>query len=414
MHIRDPIHGYIEIHDCEKRLINTQVFQRLRGIKQLARADLVYPSLVHTRFEHCIGTMYIANNMGVKIEFNNNDIKLLRIAALLHDIGHGPYSHVFENVLDVGHHEDITKKIIQENDEINKIFKELELDPKDITDIYKNDSIHHEIISSPLDADKIDYLLRDGYHAGVTYGTFDIHRLMLTLCTKKDTEKEYLCIKEKGAENALSFVLARHLMHLQVYQHHVRAITDCMLVRGIELAKKEGVLQQELFDVNNENFLNSFLQYDDRKISDEIISNSTGFARNIFKRLEERKLYKRAYEKSLKEITDNPRRKRLGKLAKDKNQRKEIELKIAKESSIDPENVILYLKSIKNPLSPYRENEDEPSLLIKMDKNGSLKPINEVIPIESREMISRVLYVFSSEEEKNKVGKAAEAVISTF
>jgi len=130
--------------------------------------------------------------------------------------------------------------------------------------------------------------------------------------------------------------------------------------------------------------------------------------------LEERKLFKRVYEKSIKEITDNPRRKRLGKLAKDKMQRKNLELKIAKESSIDPENVIVYLKSIKNPLSPYRENEDEPSLLIKMYKDGSLKPITEVIPIESREMISRVIYIFSPEEEKDKVEKAAEAVISTY
>ena len=199
--MRDPIHGFIKLSETEKRLINSQVFQRLRRIRQLAMTFLVYPGAVHTRFDHSIGVMHVAGRICARLrELNpervsNEDIDQVRLAALLHDVGHGPFSHVSEHLLDEFTydktdkdkprekiHEKITVDIIQTDPEISTILRDEGLDEERdfviemIEGKEKRWDWRRDIVSSELDADKMDYLLRDSYFAGVKYGLYDLEK----------------------------------------------------------------------------------------------------------------------------------------------------------------------------------------------------------------------------------------------
>jgi HD superfamily phosphohydrolase len=176
MEIRDPIHGFINPTDTEIKIIDTPIVQRLRRIKQLAMAYLVYPGANHTRFDHSLGVMYVAKELSKKLLPSQEDEDKRRIigyAALLHDIGHGPFSHTSEYILDRYYdnksnptekiHEKITAKLVDINSSLIKLISEAER--KQIIQIIEGKSpgisIIKEIVSGPLDADKLDYLLRD-------------------------------------------------------------------------------------------------------------------------------------------------------------------------------------------------------------------------------------------------------------
>ena len=186
--ITDPIHRYIRFSEIERDIVDTLVFQRLRRIRQLAGAHLVYPSAQHSRFEHSIGTMHVAGYAGetlfAKGYFDDEDkIQQLRLAALLHDIGHGPFSHLFEEVLVARHnvnHEDMGKQIISHS-EINDVLGKHGYNSSDICKLSFGQSeikFFNEIIAGGLSADMMDYLPRDGLFTGVEYGKIDYHRLI--------------------------------------------------------------------------------------------------------------------------------------------------------------------------------------------------------------------------------------------
>ena len=177
MEIRDPIYGLVEYDEREERLINSSIFQRLRGIKQLALASFVYPGAHHTRFEHSIGTMCLARRIAKRLKLDKEKIKILQLAGLLHDIGHGPFSHISEQVMEEyrdktlldkyldkyraqNAHELMSILLIQKNREIGSILSK---DKRDkivgILQKQRKRSIEKDIISGPLDVDKLDYLL---------------------------------------------------------------------------------------------------------------------------------------------------------------------------------------------------------------------------------------------------------------
>src|ERR671925_2065787 len=186
--ITDPVHRYIRFSEVEKELIDTSIFQRLRRIKQLAGAHLVYPGAQHSRFEHSLGTMHVAGYAGetlfAKGYLDDEDkVQKLRLAALLHDIGHGPFSHLFEEVLELRRrtsHENVGKQIISKS-EISDILKKHGHNSSDICKLSFGESkikFFNEIISGGLSADLMDYLSRDGLFTGVEYGKIDYHRLI--------------------------------------------------------------------------------------------------------------------------------------------------------------------------------------------------------------------------------------------
>ena len=264
---RDPIHNFISVRNDERKVIDSVPFQRLRDIHQLAMSYLVYPGATHKRFEHSLGVMELATRIfnvvtkpdnitanvvreimpdGPTIEYW---LIVLRLAALLHDVGHLPFSHAAEkDLLPSGYdHERITIDIVK-SDQMLEIWDKMRPSPKP-DDIIKLavgpkkatsfefstwEAILAEIIvGDAFGADRMDYLLRDSFHAGVTYGTYDHHRLIGTLRilpkTYEESDEPALGLEAGGLESSEGLMLARHFMYKQVYFHSIRRIYDIHL-----------------------------------------------------------------------------------------------------------------------------------------------------------------------------------------
>lgn len=406
--IRDPIHGFIRIEDL-KPIIDCRAMQRLRRIRQLARADLVYPGLMHSRFEHSLGVLHVAREMAGRLNVNEHDKTILGAAALLHDVGQGPFSHVFEDASGLDHSE-VTKKIILEDEEVGSALQALKIDPREILDVFNKPSILKHILDSPLDADKIDYLQRDSYHTRVAYGLFDYALLLHTLCIISDPYGSYLGVLEKGKTNALSFVLARYMMFDQVYHHKVRRITDNMLVRAIKQARLDGLLPPELFDIKCDDFLKCFLSFDDEMLSQKAMSRD-GLSKRIFSDLRNRRLFKVAHTFKLDNSVDVLKRDRLDKLKEDIARKTDLEKRISEASKTNPEDIIVDMLSERTPLNPFRSDEAE--ILVRMDDHRIL-PLSEAQPIQSRTPYIKDLLVLCPGDCRKQVGKAAKEVIDAF
>ena len=276
MEIRDPVYGFISINEFEKEIIDTDAFQRLRRIHQLAFSSMAYPGAVHTRFEHSLGVMHLAGLMyDAIIEDPNNrellfrtlpygekrdklpeeferDRQLIRIAALLHDIGHAPFSHAAEGLLPKNssgekfkHDRDYAPAIIRDplKDVIEKSpFNKFGIRAEQIAEFFEEKRLGGErafwksIISSQLDADRGDFLLRDSHHAGVKYGVYDFFRLLNTLTLARQPEEPddiILGVNENGLRVAESFIIARYLMYTQVTFHKTRRAFDYHLANAM-------------------------------------------------------------------------------------------------------------------------------------------------------------------------------------
>lgn len=191
--IKDPVHGYVYITEQEKEIIDSYPVQRLHRLRQLAGSEYVYPGANHTRFEHSIGVMYLASrvveNSSISQYISEDEAKLVKIAGLLHDVGHGPFSHVFEHLLDreLGKtHEDLTTWII-ENSELKEILRRNGYHPEEVGKLAvgrlhrSKKAFLDQIISSAVDVDKQDFIVRDTHHTGAEYGFVDIFRLIHAL-----------------------------------------------------------------------------------------------------------------------------------------------------------------------------------------------------------------------------------------
>ena len=244
---RDPVHGFIEVSALERELIDSEPFQRLRNIKQLAMTYLVFHGAEHTRFGHSIGVMHMVTRAfksavkngkpdwtEAKIAFYR---QLLRLIALTHDLGHAPFSHAAESVFPVGmEHEDFTRKIVLETeirdiiDKIGDAFQkeygsEYQITPELICDIYqgKNPGPNMEYIflksfmDSEMDCDKMDYLLRDALYCGVNYGKYDVERLISCLTVYQNDGFPRLAIRSGGVQ-AFARV-ANAVGQLRLYKH---------------------------------------------------------------------------------------------------------------------------------------------------------------------------------------------------
>src|SRR4030066_1977569 len=245
--IKDPVHGYIYISEAEKTVIDSYPMQRLRRLRQLAGSEYVYPGANHTRFEHSLGVMYLAGqvleNPKISRVVSDEEVDMCRISALLHDCGHGPFSHVFEHLLikDLEKtHEDITSWIIEKSEVGDKLSK-MGFNAKEVAGLAvgklhkKERAFLDQIISSAVDVDKQDFIVRDTYHTGAEYGFIDVFRLIHAL----DVLGENLA-GELGALSELeALIIARIESFKSIYFHRVGRAAQIMLAMAMEKANSE-------------------------------------------------------------------------------------------------------------------------------------------------------------------------------
>ena len=249
--IMDPIHGFINISEYEviKQIVESRYFQRLRRLAQLGLTSSVYPNATHSRFAHCLGVLHvfftlfdaIARKEPEGIPERDHKRKTGAVTALLHDVGHGPFSHASEDILDKDHggfvHEDMTCEIIQKT-EVTDILSRHGISPPLVCDLIRHThtkewTLVSQLVSSQLDADRLDYLLRDSYFTGVVYGRIELYRIANTLeIWRGDTNDPFndtAVTSPKGIGAVENYVLGRHLMYGGVYFHKMSRGMESLL-----------------------------------------------------------------------------------------------------------------------------------------------------------------------------------------
>ena len=383
-HIKDPVHGYIEVPTPLVPLLDTEAVQRLHHIKQLGFVYLVYPGANHTRFEHSLGTMYLASLLAKQLELDKDDTLLVCTAALLHDIGHGPYSHASErlqNEYGAFSHDDIRPMLA--TPEIADILEENGTDPGEVADIVAGNHKLAEIIHGDLDVDRMDYLQRDAHYTGVPYGTLDAGRLIQSLILTDDG----LAIKESGISAAESLLIARTLMGPSVYFHHVGRIAEAMFLMA-----------------GKSHFCSStprpFMKLDDVTGTAFLLNSSSAISREMMERIRRRDLYKRATYAGW-ELVDMNRFSAMR--IEDK---KRIRRAIAETAEVPEEKIIL-------DIPPLRK---EMHMNVQVQNQHDLVPFEEIIPLLPMMNATRQgqwrLGVYAPGEIREKVADAAREVLS--
>lgn len=272
--IRDSVYGDISLNKFEEKVMDMAQFQRLRRIKQLGLIHLIYPGANHTRFEHSIGTMNLGSKLASELNLSKDEMELVRISALLHDIGHGPFSHVSEGVLSFPH-EELTKYVITKTS-MRDVLEE-KFNVKDINKIISGEGYLGPIVSGELDVDRMDYLLRDSHNTGVAYGVIDYERIISNLKLDKN-----LVLDIKGVQAAEGALVSRYFMYPSVYQHHTTRIVNSMFRRGLK----------KLIDTKEINE-NDMYKYDDADMIGIYRNSENPIVRDMITRLDNRDLFKR-------------------------------------------------------------------------------------------------------------------------
>jgi HD superfamily phosphohydrolases len=293
--IRDSVHGDIFIENKYMRIVNTKEFQRLRRIKQLSVGNYIFPSAEHTRLSHSIGTFHLMKKIIQHIEAQLNNINILisekdkelaLLIALLHDVGHGPFSHAFEGVLDKNH-EQWTKEIILGNTEINReIVQNFGQDyPKQLVKLISKENskadnkigkkeldlffVIKSLISSQLDADRLDYLVRDARSTGVVFGDIDLSRIIESIRITEVDDEIYVCVPQKNVLDIKNYLLARDSMHESVYFHPSKCELE-EIIRLIFKRCRELLMEDNLFEKNIPNYLKSLIKNKDITLEDYV------------------------------------------------------------------------------------------------------------------------------------------------
>jgi len=329
--VRDPIHGFIPLSSDEAEIVETPVFQRLRGIRQLAFANLVYPGALHTRFDHTLGVLYVTSQLCGVFNFSDEDRRLVRLSALVHDLGHGPFSHVSESALEIFADRTKLQDRLQ-GDNPAKIHELLTQDllrmDAGVTDVVGKSTlgkiisllshgygepVMKSVVSGPLDADKQDYLLRDTYFCGVKYGVFDLQQLHKELQVVDDpSQGQQMMILSDGVHALEQFVLAKYYLTAQVYSHRVRLITDQMVVRAVALGIEEDGIDElrALYSYDgSEAFVRNYTQWDDARFM--LTFGEPRFegkyCHELVDRLRRRRLIKQVFESRVSVLPESSR-----------------------------------------------------------------------------------------------------------
>jgi HD superfamily phosphohydrolase len=410
--IRDPVHGYIRITEAERAIIDSPFVQRLRRIHQLAGAYMVYPGGVHTRFEHVVGTMHvaglIAESIADKANLDEEQIQELRLAALLHDVGHGPFSHLFEEVLTektgLGH-EDISQRIVLESD-IAEILEKYGVSPKRMSLLcvgkQKTHAFMNEAIAGGLSADIMDYLLRDSYFTGVEYGKVDIHRVIHSL----DVMGDHLVLDQAALYAFEALLIARYEMFKAVYFHRTVRAAELMLAHSMALADEE-------LGLTNISRIDAYL-----KLTDEVVvyrltslprkNQRLRLARKLAEDYNNRKLVKCVFEKVMQ------RKDRVvEKIFSQKRFRNELIGDIARQAGVDEASIYVDVPTTPSVPHTYTRQALNSITLVSEDYSGKHSEkisITELPLVGSITGFTDVLRVYSLPEQRNRVAQAVQTI----
>ncbi|MEM2210449.1 MAG: HD domain-containing protein [Nitrososphaerales archaeon] len=409
--IRDPIHGYIHITEVERSIIDTPIFQRLRRIKQLAGAYLTYPGGQHSRFEHSIGVMHLID-FATKVLINKGyldkeKLQELRLAALLHDIGHGPFSHLIEEVMTEKRgitHEDITQRILRET-EIKEILEKYGFNTDYMADLTvarcnKCSPFMNDLLGGGLSVDIMDYLLRDSYFTGVEYGKVDVHRIINSF----EVVNDHLALDYAALYAFEALMIARYEMFRAVYFHRTVRAAEIMLINAIDLADDE----LGLTDTSN---LDKYLSLTDEQVL-TMLTNLNVQGRKDLKRAKDfaigyrdRKLLKCVFERLI-----HRKDKFMERLFTQKRIRERIAAEIAEKAGVDADNVFVDVPT--TPSIPYTSAREVLTSITLVSK--TIEGIKyQTIPLSDLPLVSSItgymdiLRVYTPVEHRVKVEKAA-------
>ena len=370
--IRDSVHGNVQVSKFEMDIMDTPEFQRLRRIKQLGFIYLIYPGANHTRFEHSIGTMHLSSKLAEQLELQKDDSELVRISALLHDIGHSPFSHVSEGVLSFPH-EKLSEFVIKNSPIKDKLNEKFQI--SEIIDLINGKGNFGPIISGELDVDRMDYLIRDSHYTGVSYGVIDIERIISNL----KLEKNSLVLNIKGIQAAEATLLSRYFMYPSVYQHHTTRIVNEMFRRILKIAIDNKIVNEK-----------DIYKYDDSDLT-SIFRASDGYVKDIITRIDNRNLFKRVHTTPLN-IFKNPE----DFYNISKESLRKIEENIAEDFKIDKEYIILNI-------AEYPKFDEMKTQVSSQDKLYHLNEISSIVKALSKARFNMPdISLYVPKEYKNK------------
>lgn len=416
--IHDPVHGSMRLSGIVLELVDTPEVQRLRGIRQLGLANLVFPGANHTRFEHALGVAHLVERLGYELELSEEKLDLLLAAAMLHDVGHPPYSHTLEYLMKeyLGKdHMELMGDILQgktsicgpsEIAELKRMKVPMAADVLSRRGIGANELARlllgkhrvpylGQIIHGDIDVDQMDYLLRDAHSTGVALGMIDVDRLMRTLVVHKNR----LAIASKGIEAVEGLLTARALMFTSVYFHHTVRIAEMMLANAVEFAIEYGGT------VTKDNFY----RLTDADLAERLYAMS-GYPHEIMMRLRYRRLFKTAYVEERREITPIER-KHLLETYGEWHHIRDLQNEIADEAGVPRGYVILDVPIVDILLSEPRLEKVEVPVLAdgKLIELSKLSTIAEAL--KKRHAPRYQLRVVSAREQVGKVRRAAKKVL---
>jgi uncharacterized protein len=429
--IHDSVHGSVKLGGIYLDLLQRAEMQRLHGIHQLGLAYLVFPGAHHTRLEHSLGTYQIASRMVAALDISEQERREVLSAALLHDIGHAPYSHTLESVLDerVGMtHTEIGKalimgemrtidpkesEIIGDQGSIAELLESQGISAELVTDLivtprapdmsgqkklpldgvqtYFNDNNYlRQVIHGPVDADQMDYLLRDAYYTGVAHGTIDIDRIMDTI----ELHHGDIAVRKSGVVAIEGLMVARALMYTSVYFHHTVRIAEMMLCKAVEKASESAIEDIQI--------------QTDASLSERLLKDG-GRAARIMTLLKYRHLYKRAYSMLISDLDPE----QLDSLLPLTNysKRKEVEQQIADKADVDGSEVILDMPERELLIAEPRIGKTEVPII----HGDRVRPLSKYSPlakaIQTRSVNDWAVMVSTPGPNRERVQKAAEKVL---
>ncbi len=409
--VRDPVHGDIHIDDHINSLIAAPEIQRLYNIKQLGFAHLVFPGAHHTRLEHCLGAYHIADRIATTLHLPKQEHDIITIAALLHDIGHGPFSHTLETNLRQKFnvdHVDLTEQLILgdyavldaeeqpfiESKTVHELLTERDAPLKEIVNCIRGKESTppylQQLLHSTIDVDQLDFLIRDSYYTGVAYGLIDLNRLIQTL----SIHNEQITIKRKGVSAIENILMARGLMYTSVYFHKTVRIAELMLSRAIETIDQTHPFR--FFTMTDGELLNALL-------------NIGSYQKEIAIRLKYRRLYKQAFALADDDLTEEQHH--LLHTLEDPQKRHEKEQEFEDTFSIPPGRIIIDLPVTELHQAEPRIHRTDIEVLT----NNQLKPFHTFTPIahalQSRHTPDWTVMIITDEPFRDRVAEKGPALL---